>query len=564
MLFFNSASNKAYQLKLSLPFSFKQDAGIVRISEFRFLLAGGTDEGELVDDCMLLEASQLTGVKLSPLPVPTCSQTLLYSERHQKVYAVGGLMKKDIDENDDSEFVQGHFASFNLVKNEWESLAQMPELLCCPTCYLHGDKIYSAGGFRSLEGEMTPSDSIQVYDIQQATWTYSGLKFSLPTFKSIVHSFNDNILIFGGENLEGAHSGKAYILKDNQFQNLANNATDKQILAPAFPSKKAIYFNTESGFLLKFDIQTLEFTEQSINACLDEPNFEEIAKSLKPRDKSLNVYHSNINTMSLVSFNNLSEAKHSCQLSKIKYLDCGMATLPQGNLFFVGGYDPETYSTTNLCFMFDTATKQEFETPELPRNLRGIRLAVNSNLQYVYAVAGFDDSSPKVFNYVFSLTDKTWYEMNSEMENIRYPSVSIFKEDIYTFGGERLSNDGYEELVSIVQVYKTNTMKWSKLELTYEVPCKGMGILPLNASLMIFGGEDEEGNPFKASFEFDGKNLHKREELPGNSSVLEFNDPPCVRGDFGYIFSSCGDLYKLDLNTRFWEEIEIEEITNRV
>lgn len=93
-----------------------------------------------------------------------------------------------------------------------------------------------------------------------------------------------------------------------------------------------------------------------------------------------------------------------------------------------------------------------------------------------------------------------------------------------------------------------------------------MGSLNIsNEFVLIFGGEDDESNALPNCYSFDGENFEKRPSLPDVSSTFTFDGPGIVNENRGYIYSTAGVLFSVDLETFEWTEIETyQEFTNRI
>ena len=152
------------------------------------------------------------------------------------------------------------------------------------------------------------------------------------------------------------------------------------------------------------------------------------------------------------------------------------------------------------------------------------------------------------------------------MHSTRYPCCFILKSSLYAIGGEIINDEGEETVTNHVQTMKFESKVWTCKVDPYPHQAKCMGSLKISEdSVLIFGGEDDEGNALPNCYLFDGEVFTEKPSLPDASSTFIFENPGVVYQSTGYIYSTAGVLFEVDLVTFEWTEIDIDqEFTNRI
>ena len=152
------------------------------------------------------------------------------------------------------------------------------------------------------------------------------------------------------------------------------------------------------------------------------------------------------------------------------------------------------------------------------------------------------------------------------MHSTRYSCCFILNNTLYAIGGEIVDEEGTETATNHVQTMDFESKVWTCKVFFYAHSAKSMGTLPATTdSVLIFGGEDNEGNALSNCYLFDGENFIEKPSLPDTSSTYNFEGPGIVYESIGYIYSTAGVLFQVDLNTFEWTEINSEqEFTNRI
>ncbi|CAG9320330.1 unnamed protein product [Blepharisma stoltei] len=570
VFFFSVQENKAFILTASLPFPFSRNCGICQLSQHNFIIAGGNEynSDELTSDAMIFEGKALSGRRIASMPAPSAMQTLIYIEKIKLVYAVGGLQVKTIDESNDdhSDLIPGNFSVYDLKLKQWNVLEQMPKKLCCPTCYFVRDSIFAAGGFILKQDKFARYETIQVYNLQEARWKILQLKFTLPVVGALAVPLEPKqILIVGGMKDLNTSASMAYLFDEEAgFSNLKDfKVSNIQFVPPVYRTEKYVYILAEPEILGRYDRATKEFEHFPLMSLMQQNADIRSLNTFNSTFNGIYTYHCDLSNKTITTFNTLSQEKSSIKLQSIQYRDAGIAFLPDGSLFFAGGVAANSPNPkpTNQCFRYDPVSQTEEAMTQLPKALRGIRLI--STQDTIIAIAGFDDSESsykEVYSCYIKFSDQIWVDLPNMLIAVRYPACCLLENSIYVIGGEEVIDEGIEEIRDCIQVCDLSSMVWTVKTLKYNIPAKCMGLIPFTEkTVLIFGGEDADGNEVKSSYEFDGENFRKAEDLPGDAAVMHFDDPACIRDGEAYIFNSAGDLYRLDFNSLSWEEVEAEE-----
>lgn len=391
------------------------------------------------------------------------------------------------------------------------------------------------------------------------------MKFVLPVVGALAIPLEGrSILIVGGMKDLTTYGSMTYLYdEDSGFSNLKDiKVANIQFIPPVYTTERYVYLLAEPEILGRFDKISREFEHFPLITVMQQnTDIRQLKNVFSTQSKGVYTFHCDLGNKMLTSFNTLSQEKSSIKLQNIQYRDAGITLLPDGSLFLAGGVGASTNKPTNQCFKYDPATQVEETTTQLPKALRGIKLV--SNIENIFAIAGFDDSGAlfkEVYSFYFKISDQVWVILPNMLIAVRYPACCLLRNEIYVIGGEEFIGEDLEELRDCIQVCDLTSMVWTVKTLKYNLPAKCMGLIPFNDQrVLIFGGEDADGCEIKSSYEFDGENFRKAEDLPGDAAVMHFYDPPCVRDTDSYIFNSAGDLYKLKFNTLSWEEVEAEE-----
>jgi hypothetical protein len=130
-----------------------------------------------------------------------------------------------------------------------------------------------------------------------------------------------------------------------------------------------------------------------------------------------------------------------------------------------------------------------------------------------------------------------------------------------------VDDSGCETLSSCVQSMDLKQKVWTSKVVNFPHEAKSMGVIQLSkTSVLIFGGEDNEGNSLNNCYLFNGENFEAKSNLPDSCSTYNFETTGVVHNAFGYIFTMAGVLLQVDLSNNFeWTELDVEqEFTNRI
>ncbi|OMJ68973.1 hypothetical protein SteCoe_33421 [Stentor coeruleus] len=561
--------SSAFTLPVSVPFKFRRACSICYLGNHVFMAAGGYEvEDELSKDVMIFDINKLSGFRAEDMPTPCVSTTLIYYKKAKYVFSVGGLQTKLNDSNIEEfyDYKGSDFYCYHLEDDHWESLENCPKQLCLPTCYLRDDMIFVCGGFSSVQDEskFVKRNTVYRYDIARKKWDQANFDHPIATIGSVAMHCSGKTLVLGGFAEYNNFSTKVFTISGSIANNVRDfNIANMVVLSPGFQSATKIFFLAEPDLLLTYDIKASTIAHESLHS-LHPPTSEFFTKKIgfNPRAVGIYVYMAECSHKSLRDFNIISQESSVHNLKNIQFRDSGVLVLNDGKVFFAGGVGTSTSKAANLCFIYDTLTQEEKEAPALPSPLRGLRLVEQSGI--IYAVAGFDDEGPEVLGYCYVINTHEWRKLNNMMHSTRYPCCFILKNSLYAIGGEEVDEDGVENVTNYVQVMDFESKVWTSKVVTYPHNGKSMGSLQVtDDTVLVFGGEDNEGNALNECYLFDGETFVNKSNLPDNSSTYTFESPGLVYDSIGYIYSTAGVLFQVDLATFEWNEIEVEqEFTN--
>ena len=265
-------------------------------------------------------------------------------------------------------------------------------------------------------------------------------------------------------------------------------------------------------------------------------------------------------------FNVISKESCAHSLKTIQYRDAGVVVMSDGRLFFAGGVGAITSKSTNLCYVYDPISEEEKEETQLPVALRGVRLVNNQSC--IFAIGGYNETNEReVTNLCYTVTTKEWLKGNNLMQSVRSPTCFVIGNSLFAIGGEMIDDNGCETLSNCVQSMDLKQKVWTSKMVNYPHEAKSMGVIQLSkSSVLIFGGEDNEGNSLNTCYLFNGENFETKSGLPDSCSTYNFDTTGVVHNPFGYIFTMAGVLLQVDLANNFeWTELDVEqEFTNRI
>lgn len=420
------------------------------------------------------------------------------------------------------------------------------------------------GGFTLISGgKLIVHDYFQVYSINKKKWEIIDLRFTPPVYGAMaVPLLQSDVLIVGGLADLTHPSTRTFIFSEDQIFNLDPPGIGSgSFIPPVYETKNHLYFLTNTDKVAKFGIQDRNWQVISLNKSVPQEGSFPLDESLLPRRDGLYVYHADLVNKKLGEFNIMSQLMTTIPLKLIQYQDAGIALLPNGKLLFAGGCVEDERGVTDECFLYDSVTGKEESFPKLPHPQRGVKLLVLGN--YVFALAGYNPTHTLAFtNYsqYLDLKTKKWGELKDMQRPVRYPSVGYLNNSLYVIGGELAADSQSEELTDIVQIYDLKSHEWSFIQTRYPLPIKCAGLMSISEQyLLIFGGEDEEGDPVTSCYSFNGSTFTETPFLNIDSPISTFYDPACTNSDYSYIFTSCGNLVRLDMDSLTWQELDIEE-----
>lgn len=573
----NSKTNNSHELTTSVPYDFKEGMAICRLDNSSFIFAGGFENkfrDELSATCMKFEGKTLSGRKLENLPEPAAYQSLVYDYKNRNVYAIGGVQRKNIQEDYDEgcEFEAGTFSSYDVEIGVWEILPSMKHKVCCPTCFIDAEHgiIYAMGGFTlSSGGKLMHHDYFQCYSIEKMKWEVLDLKFTAPVYGALASPLmGSEVLIVGGLADLSHPSTRAFIFDGGNFINIETPPVGSDyFIPPVYDIKNQLYFLTNSDKVVKFNIENRKWSVIALKKSVPKEGNFPLDESLLPRSDGLYVYHADLVNKKLCEYNIMSQLMTTTQLKLIQYQDAGIAVLPNGKLLFAGGCVEDDRGVTDECFLYDSITGKEESFSKLPHPQRGVKLLVLG--QYVFGLAGYNPTHSLAFtNYsqYLDLETQQWGMLKDMQRPVRYPATAYLNNTLYVIGGEQAADSVSEELTNIIQTYNLKSHEWSFIQTKYPLPIKNSGVITISdTSVLIFGGEDEEGDPVTQCFSFDGSNLTETHSLNTDSTVSTFYDPACLNSDFSFIFTSFGNLWRLDMESLTWSELDVEEsVSNQI
>lgn len=557
----------------SLPFKFHRSCSVAYIENEKFFISGGYEsDDEMSDQTMIFDLTTLSGTLMQECPFKFVSATAIYYKAKQLVFLIGGMQPKVNDSNLSEVFdYKGvDFSVFDLKSQQWDELENPPRNWCLPTCYIKGNTIYVCGGFSSIteDSKFNRKTDVYCYNILQASWSSANFDYQIPVVGSIGLNCDNKILILGGLSEPTQNSTKVIQLTNNtQLSNLKDfQSPNLAILSPEYISGSKVYFLADPDMLITYDIKQQTINSESlINMKKSSNEFFSSNPTHNPRVAGIYVYLPECGHKTLRDFNVISRDVNSHSFKSIQYRDAGMAIMNDGRLFFAGGVGLSTSKTTAMCFVFNAVTGEEVEEPSLPSPLRGVRLVVDAGI--IYAIAGYNETMDKeVVAYSYVTASKEWRKLNNMMHLTRYPCCFTLRNYIYAIGGEVIDVDGCENMTDYVQIMDLESKVWTTKVVQY--PCQGkcMGSLNISAStILIFGGEDNEGNSLNSCYLFDGETFELKPSLPDSCSTFNFDSPGVLHNNNGYIFTMAGVLLKVDIQTFEWEELSVEqEFTNRI
>lgn len=557
----------------SLPFKFHRSCTVAYLENEKFFISGGYEsDDEMSNQTMLFDLTTLSGTLLPECPFSFVSATAIYFKKKKLVFLIGGLQPKLNDSNISEVFdYKGvDFCVFDLKTRQWDELENPAKNWCLPTCYLNESTIFVCGGFSSIteDSKFNRKTDVFCYNIHTAYWSNASFDYQIPVVGSVALVCDRKILVLGGMSEPSQNSSKVFLLNNNtQLNNLKDfQSPNLAILAPEYINGSKVMFLADPDMLITYDIKQSSVNSESlINMKKTSNEFFASNPTHNPRVSGIYVYLPECGHKVLKDFNVVSQDINSHSFKTIQFRDAGMVVMTDGRLFFAGGVGSSTSKTTALCFVFDAVTGNENEEPNLPSQLRGLRLVEDSGI--IYAIAGFNEGMEKeVVGYSYIIASKEWRKLNNIMHPTRYPCCFTLKNYIYAIGGEVIDDEGYENMVDHVQAMDLESKVWTSKVVKYPNQGKCMGSINITPnSVLIFGGEDNDGNSLDTCYLFNGETFEPKPSLPSSCSTYNFESPGVLYNNSGYIFTMAGVLLKVDIDTFEWEELSIEqEFTNRV
>jgi hypothetical protein len=371
-----------------------------------------------------------------------------------------------------------------------------------------------------------------------------------------------DVLIVGGLANLTHPSTRAFMFSEDMITNIDTpQISSGCFIPPVYETNNYLYFLTNTDKVFKYAIQDKNWRVISFNKSVPQEGSFPLDESLLPRRDGLYVYHADLVNKKLAEFNIMSQLMTTIPLKLIQYQDAGIALLPNGKLLFAGGCVEDERGVTDECFLYDSITGKEESFPKLPHPQRGLKLLVLGN--YVFALAGYNPTHTLAFtNYsqYLDLKTKKWGELKDMQRPVRYPAVGYLNNSLYVIGGELAADYQSEELIDIVQIYDLQSHEWSFIQTRYPLPIKSAGLISISDQyLLIFGGEDEEGDPVTSCYSFNGSTFTETPLLNIDSPISTFYDSACTNSDYSYIFTSCGNLVRLEMDSLTWQELDVEE-----
>ena len=188
-------------------------------------------------------------IKLPEMINGKCSHSLIFNDKHQKIYSVGGFNSKTCEE-------------YSIVENKWKELTPLNYIRQVATLFFVNNKYLIASfGFTSDESydeieyfeRLNIEDQENMYNIKESKWEMlkidsSGLSGYLRIFNTGIIPLpeNNTFLICGGETFQGQETDNVYFLDMNE---------DKMILKPYYSFISTIS-NTNKQYIVNLPNKT--------------------------------------------------------------------------------------------------------------------------------------------------------------------------------------------------------------------------------------------------------------------------------------------------------------------
>jgi N-acetylneuraminic acid mutarotase len=571
---YNVKSPSVYQVPTSLPFKFKKSCSVALLENEEFLISGGYDEdGEMSNKTMIFYLSTLSGRLMEDCPCNFVSGSLLYYSRKKAVFLAGGLQNRQNDSNfsEICDYIGAEFCMFDLAKQKWEVLDPPPKQYSLSTCFLKENQIYLCGGFSSLvdETKFILKTQVFIYDILKYQWLPVNFDYQIQTVGSIAVNIESNILILGGWSEVNVNSSKVFLLANmKQVNNLKDfQSPNLTVVAPEYHLGARVLFLADPDMLITYDVKTGQVTNESlINLKKPQNEYFSLNSVSNPRAAGIYTYMPECGHKLLKDFNVISQDTFSHPLKTIQFRDAGMAVMNDGNIFFAGGVGTISSKSTSMCFVFNPITGEEREETSLPVSIRGVRLVESNGT--IFAIGGYNEGNEReVISFSYIVSTKEWRKVNNLMQLLRSPTCFIINKSLFAIGGETIDESGCESLSDCVQAMDLEQQVWSEKMIKYPHQAKSMGIIQISkSSVLIFGGEDNDGNSLNTCYVFDGEEFKETGNLPDSCSTFNFETTGVLYNRKGFIFTMAGVLLKVDLDNEYmWEEVNTEqEFTNRI
>jgi len=562
VMYFNTKDRVAFNLGVSIPFKFHKNCGVAVSSKLNKMYFVGGFEGESLltaqwddfsDDCMAFEIKYLTGRRVKPYPCRIAFPTLLVNVKGEgeDLYCVGGCQYRE------DNLDQGTPAILRNQIPVWEPIPEIrgQQRYCCPLVVLLNGSIYCLGGFQLVDGKQENKDSVMVHRLDSPGWNALQFKFA-PHIGCLAAPLEPRkFLIFGIKSQQAGKPNNALTMTETEVLNskVLDCPQDKEFWYPVFQTETNFSVISEDLWLFTFDKISLTWSGVDMNKSLVDPPDYGRLQEVVPRTCRYYAFHVELGKNTIQEYNAVSgfmtESKYSQKFNE----DAGIYLRADSNeILLIGGKSPENQQTSRTCLAIQPGTTRIQALSSLPNPQQGVRIVeVDRKL---YAMAGFSGTE----SYSQSMGPQQWTPIGALPLPVKYPACFALKQSIYLIGGERLRDQ--DTICNDVFALNCQTGSWQQLPVKYPLAiCHASALSIKEHGLLVFGGDNDKGEPCAQPYTFDGEQFHQAAAIETQLELI-FDDPPCCVEDDIFLYSRAGDLFKFNSQNGTWVDgLEEEE-----